>query len=86
MCLILRCGHIPEAFLHTALAWRAGAGAGDPILFGLHTDSIDFVPNPTLDVRPASLLADVDRARDEIRAGTLVVPRVDYIEGAAESN
>jgi basic membrane lipoprotein Med (substrate-binding protein (PBP1-ABC) superfamily) len=73
---------IPEAFLETALAWRAGELGGRPIYAGASEDVIDFVLNPVLEPRvPADLVAAIDAAREQIRAGELEVPRVPFVEG-----
>jgi basic membrane lipoprotein Med (substrate-binding protein (PBP1-ABC) superfamily) len=73
---------IPEAFLETALAWRAGQIGGQPIYAGQAERVIDFVPNPALADRvPAEVLAAIDAARDRIRSGALTVPRVPFVEG-----
>ena len=73
---------IPDAFLETALAWQSGGLGGRPIYVGLAEGVIDFVPNPELSaVVPVGLLAAIDAARERIRAGELVVPRVPFVEG-----
>jgi basic membrane lipoprotein Med (substrate-binding protein (PBP1-ABC) superfamily) len=73
---------IPEAFYEVALTWQAGALGGRPIYEGLAEGVIDFVPNPELRaVTPVSVLAAIDAARERIRAGDLIVPRVPFVEG-----
>jgi simple sugar transport system substrate-binding protein/basic membrane protein A len=73
---------IPQAFQEVALAWQAGGLGGRPIYEGLVEGVIDFVPNPELRaVTPVSVLAAIDVARERIRAGDLIVPRVPFVEG-----
>jgi basic membrane lipoprotein Med (substrate-binding protein (PBP1-ABC) superfamily) len=74
--------HIPQAFLEVARAWQAGELGGKPIYASARDDVIDFVVNPELKDRiPAELLERMDEARNQIRAGTLKVPRVPFVEG-----
>jgi basic membrane protein A len=73
---------IPEAFHEVALAWQGGRLGGRPIYEGLAEGVIDFVPNPALGgVIPVSVLAGIDAARERIRRGDLIVPRVPFVEG-----
>lgn len=73
---------IPEAFLETARAWMDGSLAGAPLYAGSEDDVIDFVVNPAVRDRiPADLIERMTAARTEIRAGTLDVPRVPFVEG-----
>lgn len=73
---------IPEAFLETVRALRAGELGGAPIYAGSDDDVVDFVPNPRVADRiPEALLASIRTAREEIRAGTRDVPRVPFVEG-----
>lgn len=75
---------IPQAFVETARAWRAGSLVGRPIYTGSVEYVVDFVLNPELaDRLPATLLQAVDAARTQIRAGELQVPRVPFVEGEA---
>ena len=75
--------NIPTIFLQTALEWRAGTLAG-PTITGLAGGSVDFVPNPAREgVIPVDALARIDGARAEIIAGTLEVPKIDFLEPAA---
>ena len=72
---------IPEAFLETALAWQAGELGGRPIYAGASEDVVDFVLNPALAfLVPPVLVASIDAAREQIRAGELTVPRVEFVE------
>lgn len=73
---------IPEAFLETARAWRAGGIGGRPIYARSADDVIDFVVNPALSGRiPPELMERVEEARARIRRGELDVPRVPFVEG-----
>ena len=75
---------IPYAFLQVARAWQAGSLGGQPVYEGFREGVVDFVPNPTrIDRIPAELLDRVRAAGDSIRAGTLEVPGIDYVEGEA---
>jgi basic membrane lipoprotein Med (substrate-binding protein (PBP1-ABC) superfamily) len=73
---------IADAFLTTARLWQEGEVGGAPIYASASQDVIDFVVNPALvDVVPADVIQRVREARDAIRAGTLDVPRVPFVEG-----
>lgn len=75
---------IPAMFLRTATAWQAGTLSGEVLYSGIAAGAVDFVPNPVQEgVIPDDVLAAIDRARDEIVAGTLDVPRIEFVEGAA---
>lgn len=68
-------------FLQTAQAWRDGTLGDDPVYSGLATGTVEFVPNPVQEgLIPADALELIDRARQEIIAGTLAVPSIDFIE------
>jgi len=74
---------IPAMFLRTARAWDAGTLSADVLYSGIAAGAVDFVANPAQDgVIPDDVLAAIDRARDEIVAGTLEVPRIEFVEGA----
>ena len=76
--------NIPTIFLQVAESWRAGTLEGRPLYSGLATGAVEFVPNPALDaVIPADALARIDEARRAIVAGTLEVPKIDFVEPAA---
>jgi basic membrane lipoprotein Med (substrate-binding protein (PBP1-ABC) superfamily) len=76
---------IPEAFLETAELWQAGELGGAPIYAGAADRVVDFVVNPAVrDRLPPELLARMRAADDSIRAGTLEVPRVPFVEGEGE--
>ena len=73
---------LSQAFAETALAWQAGELGGAPIYAGSSGEVIDFVVNPAMTDRvPAALLEAIDEARASIRAGTLEVPSVPFVEG-----
>jgi len=73
---------IPQAFLAVARRFRAGGLGGKPIYMGTEDGVVDFVVNPALAGRiPDALEHRVDAARDSIRAGTLQVPRVAFVQG-----
>ncbi|HKJ02806.1 MAG TPA: BMP family protein [Longimicrobiales bacterium] len=73
---------IPQSFLETARAWQAGTLGGAPLYAGAKDDVVDFVLNPALlDRIPAELIQRVEKAREEIRASELQVPRVPFVEG-----
>jgi basic membrane lipoprotein Med (substrate-binding protein (PBP1-ABC) superfamily) len=75
---------IPDAFHEVALTWQTGELGGRPIYEGLAEGVIDFVLNPGLAAGvPAELVAAIDDARERIRSGDLVVPRVPFVEGEA---
>ena len=68
-------------FLQTAEAWRDGTLGSDPVYSGLATGTVEFVPNPAQEgLIPADVLELIDRARQEIIAGALEVPSIDFIE------
>lgn len=68
-------------FLQTAEAWRDGTLGSQPVYSGLATGTVEFVPNPAQEgLLPADVLELIDRARQEIIAGTLEVPSIDFIE------
>jgi len=73
---------MPRAFLEVARKWRAGDLGGRPVYATAADGVIDFVVNPALAAAiPPELLRRIGAARDSIRAGTLVVPRVPFVEG-----
>ena len=73
---------IEDAFLEVAQRWQQGDLGGAPIYEGFREGVVDFVPNPVqLDRIPAELLERVRAAGDSIRAGTLEVPGIEYVEG-----
>lgn len=75
---------IPAAFLDVARSFVAGTLGDDPIYAGADRELIRFVPNPEMEsMIPPELLRRVDEARQAIRAGTLQVPRVPFVDGEA---
>ena len=73
---------IPQAFLAVARASLAGGLGGAAVYEGASERIIEFVPNPAvIDRIPPELLDRVRAAGDSIRAGTLEVPRVIFVEG-----
>ena len=76
---------IPGVFLQVARAWQEGTLEG-PLYTGLRVGAVDFVVNPELAQRYSpELLAQVDAARDSISAGTLEVPRIQFVEDPSAS-
>jgi len=77
---------IPRSFLETARSWQAGELGGVALYVGTGESVVDFVPNPTvMDTIPAELRARVDEARRAIRAGSLDVPRIPFVEGETDT-
>ena len=75
--------HIPAMFVRTARAWGAGTLSDEVLYSGIAAGAVDFVPNPAREgVIPDDVLGAIDRARAEIVAGTLQVPRIEFVEGA----
>ena len=73
---------IPEAFLAVARASLTGELGGSALYEGASERIIEFVPNPAvIDQIPPELLDRIRAAGDSIRAGTLEVPRVIFVEG-----
>lgn len=73
---------IPQAFAEVADMWSAGELGGAAIYTGAVDEVVDFVVNPELADRfPEGMLDRIDEARSQIRAGTLTVPRVAFVEG-----
>ncbi|MEM7414070.1 MAG: BMP family protein [Gemmatimonadota bacterium] len=73
---------IPQAFDAVADMWSAGELGGAAIYTGAVDEVVDFVVNPELADRfPEGVLERIDEARTQIRAGTLSVPRVAFVEG-----
>lgn len=73
---------IREAFLAVAESWQRGELGGAPFYAASEMQVIDFVFNPAVaDAIPTEIVSAVDAARDSIRAGTLDVPRIRFVEG-----
>lgn len=73
---------IPRAFLEAARAWQRGELGGAPLYEGAADGVIEFRVNPALEhLVPPELLHRLSETQARIRAGTLVVPRVPFVEG-----
>lgn len=73
---------IADAFLATARRWQAEGLGGGAIYAGAEQDVIDFVFNPELiDRVPEEAVERIRATRVEIRAGTVEIPRVVFVEG-----
>ena len=67
---------LPRAFLETARKAKEGRFDGLPIRYGLASGVVSFVWNPALLGRvPAPVVDEVERTRERIVSGALVVPR-----------
>lgn len=70
---------LPRAFVEAARTVREGRFAGQPIRYGLASGVIAFVWNPALLGRvPAPVVDEVERTREKIVSGALVVPRGNF--------
>jgi basic membrane protein A and related proteins len=70
---------LPRAFVEAARAVKEGRFDGQPIRYGLKSGAISFVWNPALLGRvPAPVVDEVERTKERIVAGTLVVPRGNF--------
>ena len=70
---------LPRAFLETARWAREGRFDGQPIRYGLASGVVSFVWNPAhLGRVPAPVIDEVERTRERIVTGALVVPRGDF--------
>ena len=77
--------NIPAMFLRTAKAWHDGTLPRVARYSGLRAGAVEFVPNPAQEgVIPPEVLALIDQARQEIIAGELEVPRIEFVEPAAD--
>ncbi len=73
---------IPAAFLEVARRWETGELGGEPVYAGATESVVDLIVNPAVQDRiPEELLARIDETREAIRAGSLEVPRVRFVEG-----
>jgi basic membrane lipoprotein Med (substrate-binding protein (PBP1-ABC) superfamily) len=67
---------LPRAFVEAAKTVRDGRFAGQPMRYGLASGVISFVWNPAhLGRVPAPVVDEVERTREQIVSGALVVPR-----------
>ena len=70
---------LPRAFVEAARTVKEGRFDGQPIRYGLGSGVISFVWNPALLGRvPAPVVDEVDRAKEKIVSGALVVPRGNF--------
>lgn len=70
---------LPRAFVEAARTVKEGRFDGRPIRYGLGSGVISFVWNPDLLGRvPAPVVDEVERTRDRIVSGELVVPRGNF--------
>lgn len=73
---------IPEAFLEVTRRFVSGELERAPQYQGMRQGITDLVINPALsELVPPSLVDAIEEARQAIRAGTLDVPRVPFVEG-----
>lgn len=67
------------AFLNVAKQVKDGTFKGSVLLQGMDIGAIDFVVNPNLkDKIPPKVMADVEKAKADIKSGKLVVPKDDF--------
>jgi len=70
---------LPRAFVEAARTVKEGRFDGRPIRYGLSSGVISFVWNPALLGRvPAPVVDEVERTRERIASGALVVPRGNF--------
>lgn len=70
---------LPRAFVEAARTVKEGRFDGQPIRYGLGSGVISFVWNPALLGRvPAPVVDEVDRTKQRIVSGELVVPRGNF--------
>jgi basic membrane protein A and related proteins len=70
---------LPRAFVEAARSVKEGRFDGQPIRYGLSSGVISFVWNPAhLGRVPAPVVDEVDRTRERIVSGALVVPRGNF--------
>ncbi len=70
---------LPRAFVEAARTVKEGRFAGLPIRYGLKSGVISFVWNPAVLGRvPAPVVDEVERTRERIISGELVVPRGNF--------
>jgi basic membrane lipoprotein Med (substrate-binding protein (PBP1-ABC) superfamily) len=70
---------LPRAFVEAARTVKDGRFDGQPIRYGLKSGVISFVWSPALLGRvPAPVADEVERTKERIVSGTLVVPRGDF--------
>lgn len=70
---------LPRAFVEAARTVKEGRFDGQPIRYGLKSGVISFVWNPTTLGRvPAPVVDEVERTKERIVSGELVVPRGNF--------
>jgi basic membrane lipoprotein Med (substrate-binding protein (PBP1-ABC) superfamily) len=70
---------LPRAFVEAARTVKEGRFDGQPIRYGLKSGVISFVWNPALLGRvPAPVVDEVERTKERIISGELVVPRGNF--------
>lgn len=70
---------LPRAFVEAARTVKEGRFAGRPMRYGLESGVVSFVWNPAhLGRVPAPVVDEVDRTRERIVSGALVVPRGNF--------
>lgn len=70
---------LPRAFVEAARRVKEGRFDGQPIRYGLASGVVSFVWNPTLLGRvPAPVIDEVDRAKEKIVSGAIIVPRGNF--------
>lgn len=70
---------LPRAFVEAARAVKEGRFDGQPIRYGLKSGVISFVWNPAALGRvPAPVVDEVERTRERIISGEVVVPRGNF--------
>ncbi len=70
---------LPRAFVEAARTVKEGRFDGQPIRYGLKSGVISFVWNPaTLGRVPAPVVDEVERTKERIVSGELVVPRGNF--------
>jgi basic membrane protein A len=71
---------VPQALLLVARRVHAGQFSPGVMYFGIRDGVVDLVINPRFDARvDAALRARIAAARDSIIAGTLAVPRIEFV-------
>ena len=70
---------LPRAFVEAARTVKEGRFDGQPIRYGLKSGVVSFAWNPALLGRvPAPVVDEVERTRERIVSGALVVPRGNF--------
>jgi basic membrane lipoprotein Med (substrate-binding protein (PBP1-ABC) superfamily) len=70
---------VPSAFVLVARRVRDKSFRAEPLRLGMNDGTVSFVLNPTLVSKiPQSVRVELGELEEQIRAGTLVVPRGDF--------